>query len=256
MLTLSEVTAREVDWLWRPYLPAGMLAMLSGNPAAGKTFLALAMAAALTTGRVPYPGEPCTPVDVVYMSVENDAACVIRPRFDSLGGDVARLHLLRGTVVGEGEQTKQDGVWLSDVSVLREALDTTHARLLIVDPIQSYLGAEVDAHRSNETRPVLDGLARLAEEYRCCVLLLRHLGKAPTGRAIHRDLGSIDLTGAVRSEMLAGNPPDDPEQRAMVQIKNNLRAYGPVLGYEIDTSGQFFWTGDSTLERRRLEGPQ
>jgi len=256
LLTLADVESKEVEWLWRPYLPAGMLAMLSGDPAAGKTFLALAMAAALTTGRVPYPCEPCAPVDVLYMSVENDPACVIRPRFDSLGGDVERLHLLRGTVVGEGEETKQDGVWLSDTSTLQDALDRTHARLLIVDPIQSYLGAEVDAHRSNETRPVLDGLVRLADEHQCCVLLLRHLSKAPSGRAIHRGLGSIDLTGAVRSEMLAGNPPNDPQQRAMVQIKNNLGAYGPALGYEIDATGQFFWTGESTLTQSDLLAPE
>src|SRR5262249_39423659 len=80
---LSEVRARDVAWLWRPYLPNGMLAMLSGDPGAGKTFLAMAIAASLTTGHVPYSQEICTPVDVLYLSVENDPACVVRPRFDA-----------------------------------------------------------------------------------------------------------------------------------------------------------------------------
>jgi hypothetical protein len=146
------------------------------------------------------------------------------------------------------------------VSVLGDALERTHARLVVVDPIQSFLGAGVDAHRANETRPVLDGLARLAEKYRCCVLLLRHLSKAQTGRAIHRGLGSIDLTGAVRCEMLAGCSADDPEQRAMVQIKSNIGAYGPALGYKIEkideTKAKFSWTGESALTQADILAPE
>lgn len=256
LLTLADVQPREVDWLWEPYLPAGMLAMLSGDPGAGKTYLALAIAAALTTGHVPHSGETCEPTDVLYMSVENDPACVVRPRFDALGGNPARLTLLRGTTGGADSNAQPGAVWLTDISSLRDALDRTHARLMIVDPIQSYLGAEVDAHRSNETRPVLDGLARLAEDYRCCVLLLRHLSKARGGRAIHAGLGSIDLTGAVRTEMLAGCAPDDPQQRAMVQVKSNVGTYGPALGYVIDAQGQFCWTGESALTQADILAPE
>lgn len=144
---------------------------------------------------------------------------------------------------------------LSDVAVLSQALEQTKARFVVVDPIQSYLGAEVDAHRSNETRPVLDGLARLAQENKCGVLLVRHLSKAPTGRAIHRGLGSIDLTGAVRAELFAGSSPDDPTERAMVQVKSNLGQFGPALGYTIDGDGKFRWTGISELTAEEILAP-
>lgn len=257
IVTLATVQPKDVEWLWRPYLPAGMLSMLSGDPGAGKTYLALAIAAALSTGHVPYSSEICTPSNVIYMSIENDPACVVRPRFDSLGGNPARLHLVRGMVMGAGAESERGAIWLTDIAALRNALDRTRARLMIVDPIQSYLGAEVDAHRSNETRPVLDGLARLAEEHGCCVLLLRHLSKAQSPRAIHRGLGSIDMTGAVRTEMLAGCSPEDRQQRAMVQIKTNLGPYGPALGYTIDEgTGLFSWTGESVLTQSDILAPE
>ncbi len=247
IVTLSEVEARAVSWLWDPYLAFGTLAMLSGDPGAGKTFLSLAIAGAVTVGRAPYSGEPCEPLHVLYLSLENNPEYVVRPRFDSLGGDPDRFHLLRGSIIGDGERADRSSIRLSDVQFLGDALHETRARFVIVDPIQSYLGAEVDAHRANETRPVLDGLSRLAEEHDCCILLVRHLSKAPTGRAIHRGLGSIDLTGAVRTELMAGTAADGSERRAVVQVKNNIGPFGKALGYTIEADGSFRWTGESDL---------
>jgi hypothetical protein len=256
IINLSEVEAREVDWLWRPYLPYRLLAMLSGDPGAGKTYIAMAICAAVTIGEEPQTREPAEPADVLYLSTENSPEYVLRPRFDTLGGDPSRFHILRGSVVGEGKHMIRDSVKLSDVSLLNDALTRTKARLVIIDPIQSYLGAQVDAHRSNETRPVLDGLARLAEEHKCCILLVRHLGKAQTGRAIHRGLGSIDFTGAVRSELLAGSAPDDAAQRALVQVKSNLGQFGPSIGYDIRADGTFHWTGESQLTASAILAPE
>ncbi len=254
ILTLSRVEALEVDWLWPPYLANRMLAMLSGDPSVGKTYLTLAIASAVTLGRQPYTSLPRNPADVLYLSVENSPEHVVRPRFDSFGGDASRFHILRGTVTGEDQSAVHGPVKLSDVGLLSDALAQTKAGLVIVDPIQSYLGADVDAHRSNETRPVLDGLAQLAEEHKCCILLVRHLSKAQTGRAIHRGLGSIDLTGAVRTELFAGSSPDG--QRALVQVKSNLGQFGPALGYTIEGDGSFRWTGESELTAAALLAPK
>ena len=248
LITLSSVEAKPVPWLWRPFLPYGMLSLLSGEPGCGKTFLGLAFAAALTVGTVPFTGEPCRPHDVVYLSIENSLEYCIRPRFDSLGGDASKFHALQGAVTGDGPKARREGVRLSDIPLLESALKQTGARFLVVDPIQSFLGADVDSHRSNETRPILDGLQTVAEKYGVCLLILRHFAKSTTGSAINRGLGSIDITGAARTELHAGKRDD---QYILAQAKSNIGPFGPSLAYEIKND-IFRWTGESPLTANDL----
>jgi len=251
LICLATVAPRSVDWLWEPYIPARMLTMISGDPGTGKSYLALAVAADLTPGRLLH-GSACAASNVLYLTSENPTAEVVRPRFDLLGGDPKRMFLLNGTLKTEGGKEKRGAITLDNVHALDAAIIKTSARLVIVDPIQSYLGSGVDLHRSNETRPVLDGLANLAEKHNCAIVLLRHLSKLSGGKAIHRGLGSIDLSGAVRSEMLAGTLPDDPDSRALVHVKSNVGPFGQTLGYLIDNEGRFAWTGDSAITAQEL----
>lgn len=256
IIRLSEIQAAPVDWLWKPYLPTGMLVMLSGDPSSGKTYASLSIGASFTVGRMPCCDVTCEPRDVAYLTVENSPEHVLRPRFNSLDGDPRRFHLLQFAIDEiEGEKSKFSAVSLSDVDLLEETLQTTKARLMVIDPIQSFLGAGVDFHRSNETRPVLDGLARLAEKHSCCILLVRHISKASTNRAIHRGLGSIDFTGAVRSELLAGSAPEDPDRRALVHIKSNVGQLGSSVGFVIDDGG-LRWTGESSLTAAAILAPE
>jgi hypothetical protein len=244
LIRLSSVEAKPVPWLWRPYLSFGMINMLSGEPGSGKTYLALAFAAALTLGKIPFTGDDCFPLDVLYLSIENDPEYVVRPRFDLLEGDVGHFHLLQGAKTGEGSKARRESVRLSDVPLLDAALKETKAKLLVVDPIQSYLGGEVDMHRSNETRPLLDGLAFLARKYQACLLILRHFAKTTTGSAINRGLGSIDLTGAARTELHAGKRDG---RHVLAHAKSNIGPFGKSMGYELCDDGSFHWTGESAI---------
>ena len=246
LVCLADVDPRSVSWLWEPFIPTGMLSMTSGDPAAGKSFIALALAAGLSRGRLP-DGRETDPASTIYMTCENPIAESIRPRFDMLGGDPSRLFVLKGIRFEEYGKERQGAVTLADISVLDAVISDRGARLVIADPVQSFLGAGVDLNRSNQTRPILDGLAKLAESHSCAVNLIRHLNKQGRGKPIHRGLGGIDLSGAVRSEMLAGCLPDDPQTRALVHIKSNVGPMGKTMGYSIDGEGRFSWTGESPL---------
>jgi hypothetical protein len=237
---LSTVMPCEQKWLWMPYLAAGMLAMLLGNPGVGKTWIALAIAAALTRGRTPFSGEPRPPAHVVYFCIETPPQ-ELRRRFDSLGGNSELLHIT------------DDPVRLSDIEGLNAAMKKDDARLMVFDPIQSFLGSGVDMYRPNKTRPILDDLSLLAKNNDCCVLLLGHLTKARSDRAIHRSLGGVDLIAAARTALLAGCAAHDANQRGVVQIKSNFSQMGASLGYALGPG--FSWMGVSELTEQELLAP-
>ncbi len=177
-------------------------------------------------------GEPCQPHDVVYLSIENAPEYVMNPRFDSLEGDANRLHVLQGAVTGEGPKAKREGVRLERHSAARVGAQADQCTVFSRRPdSESYLGDEVDMHRSNETRPIMDGLATLAKKYGTCLLILRHFAKSTAGSAINRGLGSIDLTGAARTELHVGKRDG---QSVMAHAKTNIGEIGKSIGFEIE----------------------
>jgi len=229
-----------------------MLTMLSGDPGIGKTALAMALAASLTRGKTMLNGEPVPPGNVLCLTNENSPEYVLRPRFDALGGDASRFFWLRGTL---NSDDTPGTITLEDTEQLEQAVTEFQALLVVIDPLQSFLGADVDAHRANETRPVLDGLIRLAERTGCAILINRHLSKGVGGSALYRPMGSIDITGAARCELLVATDPQDSTRRIMAQSKSNLGEFGPSLAFSIGAGGALEWLGESGLTADALLVP-
>lgn len=244
----SQIERRQIQWLWKPYMAAGMITLLSGDPGIGKSFVALDRAAEVTRNGG----------FVLYLSIENPPEEVLAPRFEALRGNPEMIELIEGVEYG-GEGDKQvRGITLRDLKILEKEIKLhENVQLIVVDPVQSYLGEKVDAHRSNETRPVLDGLTALCRRYGVAPLILRHCSKASTGKVLYRGLGSIDFTAAARSELIVG---EQNGRMAMAHLKTNLSKRGPTLGYEIVESdgvmlyetGLFRWTGECDLKPEDL----
>ena len=246
---LADLQPQPVEWLWQHRLAAGTLAMLSGEPGSGKTWVALAIAAALTRGRDPFTGEKLKPATVLYASAEHPAAQVIQPRFAGLHGVPARLVVLRRAVSARSMSSPD-----SALRDLEHALQKTQAHLVILDPWDGLW--EVDLDRASQTRPLLDRLARLAELHRCCILLIRHLAKPTVGRPVRRARATMECSAALRTEFLVGSSPDAPAQTALLHVKSNLGPLAPPLDYRIGEDGNFHWTGLSNLTQEDLLAPR
>jgi hypothetical protein len=249
---LADVEPEEVEWAWQDRIPYGKVTLLAGDPGEGKSFASLAIAAALTRGsRLPGDARPgCEPVEVFLASYEDGAADTIRPRADKLRADPFAIHLL------EGSRRDATGYLLpfslDDVPWLLAKLEAyPQARVLIIDPVSALLGG-VDAHRDAEVRSSLAILAEFAERRRIAVILIAHLNKNETTKALYRVGGSIGFVALARSVLLFGRDPDTGG-RVVAPMKNNLAALAPAVEYSIE-GGTFAWGTLSDVTAEKLCG--
>jgi putative DNA primase/helicase len=241
---LSDVVARPVHYLWEPYLPLGKLTLMDGDPGQGKSWLTAALAAAGSRGWGLPGAPPFEPFTTLFFT-EDPAEDVLRPRLDLLGADCSRI------LTCDTFELPLDLAQPADVARTEQLVADHRARLVVVDPIQAFLGAKTDIYRPNEVRAVLAPLLRLAQRHACALLVLRHITKARASRSIYAGQGSIDFIAAARSVLLAGSGPEDPTRHALVHIKSNLAPPGPTLGYRFD-GRCFAWEGTSTLSANDL----
>lgn len=248
IVTFADVEIQEIKWLWWPYVPLGKLTVLEGDPGDGKTTIGLTLAASISRGwGLPQqdgrPGESREPAHSLYMTAEDGLGDTLRPRLEAAGADLTRVHALTGwTEIVDGE-TIEGAVFLGNVDLLRQTFQRVQPRLVVIDPLQGFLGADVDMHRANEVRPILTALSRLAEQHECAVIAIRHLGKSFKGRAIYSGLGSIDFAAAARSILLVGQ---HQGQRLMAHVKSSLAPNGKTLKYVL-RDGTLDWAGTSDV---------
>lgn len=235
IINMADVEAVAVKWLWKPYIPLGKITIVQGDPGEGKTTLALSIAAALTQGEMlPNEAESQAPMNVIYQTAEDGLADTIKPRLEAVNADCTRVLVI--------DESKEE-LSMTDERI-EKAIQQTGAKLIILDPIQAYIGANVDMHRANEIRPVMSKLGRIAEEYGCAVVLIGHMNKAAGQKSSYRGLGSIDITAVARSVLIVGKMRDSPSKRIMTQAKSSLAPVGKSLLFEINGNSALEWKGE------------
>ena len=235
LVALDGVEPMPPRYFWEPYIRLDNLNVVRGDGGAGKTMFLFALAAAVTTGKQP-DGMPgilqCGQGAVIYYGAEDDPGEYAN-RAALCGCDRKFLH-----VIGDGSALPQ----LSDTETFRQQIRATGAKLVVFDPIQSFLGAGTDMNRANEVRPMLDALRALCREMGVTAVIIEHLNKATQQKAAYRGIGTVDIINASRSTLMIGYHPEERGMSVAVQIKANAK-YGEPIKFSIDSDGRFRWRG-------------
>ena len=254
LINMEMVEVEQIEWLFYPFIPFGKVTIIQGDPGEGKTTMVLQIIAKLTKGEAIFPRQEqkieekngaempvdsnvdnlMEPVNVIYQTAEDGLGDTVKPRLLAAGADCSRV-----LVIDDREQP----LTMLDIR-LEEAIVQTKARLVVLDPIQGFLGAEVDMHRANEIRPLMKRVAVLAEKYHCAIILIGHMNKNSNGKSSYRGLGSIDFQAAARSVLIVGRIKDEPEVRVVCHVKSSLAPEGKSIAFRLDKDNGFEWIGE------------
>lgn len=258
LINMESVKVEQIEWLLYPFIPFGKVTIIRGDPGEGKTKMVLQIIAKLTRGEpillskksqkeaqqdseenlkqeVLSQDNPIQPVNVIYQTAEDGlGGGTIKHRLLAAGADCSRV-----LVIDDREQP----LTMLDVR-LEEAIMQTKARMVVLDPIQGFLGTDVDMHRANEIRPLMKRMAVLAEKYHCAIILIGHMNKNSNGKSSYRGLGSIDFQAAARSVLIVGRMKDEPETRVMCHVKSSLAPEGKSVAFRLDKETGFQWIGE------------
>lgn len=235
LVLLSDVEPEKIRWLWHGYMARGALTIIDGDPGLGKSTLALDIAARVSQGDdMPDESSIKAKGGVVILTAEDGLATVVRPRLELAGADLTRIVALTGV----RRRDRDTGQWflahptLQDLKALRQATEKVEAKLVIVDPLMSYLIS--DAHKDQKVRQELAPLVQLAEEEQTAVVTIRHFKKdRKETSGVYRGGGSIGIIGAARSGFLVSKDPSDDSRKIMAPTKANLSQLPKSLAYKI-----------------------
>lgn len=234
LIRISDIETEQVRWLWYPFIPYGKVTIIQGDPGEGKTSFVLAMIALLTTGKpLQEEKKAAEPIRVIYQSAEDGLGDTIKPRLEMSGADCSRV-----LVIDESDKE----LTLCDER-LEQAVRETGAKLIVLDPLQAYLGDNVDMHRANEVRPIFKRLCAMADRTGCAIILIGHMNKAQGLKSSYRGLGSIDFRAAARSMLLVGRLKSDPTVRVVAHDKSSLAPEGKSIAFSLDAKNGFQWIG-------------
>jgi hypothetical protein len=221
--TMSEVVAEDIRWLYAPYFPRGAVTLIDGDPGLGKSSATVAVVAALSKGRsVPWSSD--RPVGkALLLSAEDDPARVQKPRLMANRADTERIRYAR-----ELFSLDEKGLAMLRAEMLQYRPD-----LVIIDPIIAYMSASFDLHKATDMTRFFTEIDKIAREFDCAMIVIRHLRKSRDGDALHQGLGSIAVAGRVRSMLVLGKHPEDPELRAIAHTKSNYGKLGPTIVFDL-----------------------
>lgn len=227
----ASITPEAVRWLWAGYLARGKLHVLAGAPGTGKTMIALALAATVSTGGRWPDGTHSESGNVLIWSAEDDIADTLAPRLIAMGADMRRIKFVGYKSTMQGREPFDPA---RDMPILlRTVADAEEIALLIVDPIVSAVAG--DSHKNAEVRRGLQPLVDVGHKLGAAVLGISHFSKGTAGREVtERVTGSLAFGALARVVLAAAKrPEDDGGGRILARAKSNIGPDGGGFAYDL-----------------------
>jgi putative DNA primase/helicase len=237
LVQASAIRPEPISWIWFGHLARGKLHILAGKPAAGKTTLAVAMAAIISNGGIFPDGTKCAIGRVVIWSGEDSPADTLVPRLIAAGANLDNVIFVAGAI--EGEEAVPFNPSKHMVALSERLLALGDVSLLLIDPVVSAIAG--DSHKNAEVRHALQPLADLGAKYNCAVLGITHFTKGTGGRdPVERLTGSLAFGAVARIVLVAAKSEDnsedtnEPGRRLMLRAKSNIGPDGGGFEYDLE----------------------
>ncbi len=250
VVSMADVKAMEVIWLWKPFIPLGQFVILEGIEGLGKSWLCSAIACAIASGRkLPFSeSEPIEPSNVLLLSAEDSLEYTTKPRLAAMSADLRRIYALEEVFSLDNPV---------DLIKFESVIIQYEPKLVVIDPMFNYTGGK-NLNQESDSRPLAAKLITIAQRYGCTIIGVRHIGKSKgNGDARAAGLGSISWRASARSSLLVGQDAETSE-KALCQTKNNLAPEAKfAVGFEI-VNGQFLWKSEPSFltQERMLAQPK
>lgn len=217
--------------------------MLQGDPGEGKSTLIIHVAAILTKGGYLPDGQKIKkPEMVIYQCSEDGKGDTIKPRLEQAGADCSKVAFIK---------EDNDELTLEDERI-RNAIIQISAKMVVLDPIQAFIGHNGNMTNAVKMREILSKLSKVAAETNCAIVLVGHMNKSGGGNQLYRGLGSIDIAAAARSILMVSRDKEEPWKRYMFPVKSSLAPEGEPIGFELDKKKGFRWIGKCQINVEEL----
>ena len=235
VVQMSEVEAKEVRWLWPGYFPLGMVSLVAGRPGLSKSTFLGDIAARVSRGQAMPYSLPSSAVKgrVLLLSAEDSPEYMTKPRLIAAGADCRMI----GSVLATDDARGKRGVDIAkDIAKLERLCKGGDVRLIIIDPINSFIGADTDTNNDGSTRYALWPIKELAERHGVAVILNHHNRKDGGEDLQARAMGSTAFIGVPRATFAVCKDPQDPSRKLLMCTKMGPAKEPPTLAFTVTPS--------------------
>jgi hypothetical protein len=246
-ICFSDVKAEATTWLWEGYIPLGNLSIIMGDPGLGKSTMTIDLAARVTTGEPMPDGTPGLTGSVLLLTGE-DALPVVAQRLHAAKADTDKAHALS---LKEADGIDRMPKFPDDIAQLQAMIEEKDVRLVVIDPLMSFLAGSINSWNDQHVRQALTPLSKVAESTGAAIILVMHPNKREGAKAMYRSGGSLGIVGAARAAFVVAKDPKKPSRCVMASMKSNLSAKPSAFGFHIAVAdnkvGRIVWEGKTDL---------